>query len=141
MEDILNNYSLNVDNYYHNVLLHTGINQPHGWNNNIALENDKIILHSNSFLWEHLYFEQFYIKFQNNNYKIYDNIIRNYIILKQTNCEDIIEEPYFCMMNPFVYKNVGHDIACLLSQLEYVLKNNLKILLFIRIIKKVTILN
>ena len=119
----------NINNEYENVVINTGSNNDIEWNNCISVINDKIIKNSNSFLWEFLYYSDNMRNFQNNSYKIYNNLYNNYNSIINTQNKNIIkyeESMYFYMINAFVYKNVGHDLSCLLEHIHFLLNTNIK---------------
>jgi len=111
---------------YRDVFVNTGSIVKGQFENNICALylNDqlKIIKHSNHFL-NHLDFGYFY----NQQYKIYDNIVKNYYEI--LNCKDVKlldDQVYFYMLNPFNFSNSGHDLSTILSCANYILNNNLK---------------
>ena len=125
----INNCFSNDNNIYNNVLLNTGSNNIGEWNNQICVLNEtkKIIKFSNSFINDYFSYEPFYVKYQNDNYKIYDNLEKNYKDLVNSKEMNIIyvKETFFYMINPFIEKNIGHDLSCILNQLSYVLNNDI----------------
>lgn len=117
---------------YQNVYLHTGSNIKLEWNSCLAYSN-KIIKNSNSFIGDYFSYTDFYREFQNNTYKIFDNLHKNYNeILKinneNNNFENIFNdnETYFLMINPFTFKNYGHDFSVILDQINYIINNDIK---------------
>lgn len=123
----------NLQNRYENVYLHTGSNCKIEWNSCLAY-NTKIIKQSNSFIGEYFTFEPWYRDFQNNSYKIFDNLNKNLNELLNVNNQQLQNtsnifnnnEIYFLMINSFTFKNYGHDFSVILDQLNYIINNNIK---------------
>ena len=112
------------DNLYNDVYLHTGTRVKGEWENSIStiyVENElKIISNSNYFIagneWGILY---------NNLYKIYDNIVRNYTEIANTNNTELEDYIYFNMIDPFSFSNSGHNLSYILNCVDYIIKHNI----------------
>jgi hypothetical protein len=81
-------------------------------------------------------YNTFFREFQNNNYKIFDNLNTNLDSILQIYNNDKDNEKinndfndnneYFLMINAFSFKNSGHDFSIILDQINYVIQNNIK---------------
>lgn len=144
----------NNSNLYENVYIHTGTVFKYQWENSISClnQNDelKIISNSNHFLHGRDMGEGY-----NCGFKIYNNIIRNFYETKslfelekqQTDSEIVLDKKesiyekfidnyyddkiYFNCLDAFSFSNSGHNLSVMLSNVDYIIKNNIKdILMF-----------
>jgi hypothetical protein len=141
--DNYNNYKLftwNPDNLlynkdnnnYNDVYLHTGTIIKNQWENCICtteINNSiKIISNSNHFLhgpnWGVGY---------NNQYKIYDNLVKNFMDIQNVkelglyvNNDLFNNNTYFYMMDSFSFSNSGHNLSNVLNMTDYIIINNIK---------------
>jgi hypothetical protein len=121
--------------------VHTGTNVKGEWQNVMAIQFCKdgepsVIEHVNHFIhgpnWGVVY---------NNKYKIYDNLVKNYIEIlnckqkkQRLNENDNIgldlkyynDLTYFSMLDAFSFSNSGHNLSDFLNRVDYIIKNNLK---------------
>jgi len=123
----------NENNTYTDVYLHTGTIKKGEWENPICIQKtlNKVISNSNHFLhgceWGTGY---------NSCYKIFDNLVRNYLDIinieeQNINCVLYDENVYFYMLDAFAFSNSGHNLSTCLDMVKYILKNNIKnILIF-----------
>jgi hypothetical protein len=131
--NVLNNPNIllkNDNNVYNNVLLHTGNNKNREWNNLIAInDNKEIIKNSNIYITFNTIYPKDFWKYQNDEYKIFDNLENNYNILinNNNNINNTLydDKLYFMMMDPFTLKNSGHNLSTLLDQAKYIITNNI----------------
>lgn len=123
-----NNNIVNSNDIYEDAFIHTGTVVKGQWENSVGVvyQNDtpKIISNTNHFIhgnkWGPAY---------NNLYKIYDNIVRNYYEIINSNNINLSlynDEKYFFMINAFCFSNSGHDLSCMLDFYSYILNNNIK---------------
>ena len=115
--------------------MNTGVNNLSEWNNSICIyytnQLPNIIKNSNNFIIDYFHYNDFFRKYQNNEYKIYNNIILNYnkLINFNTNIIDNSfnnDKYYFAMIDSFTFKNAGHNLSVLLDQTNYIITNNIK---------------
>lgn len=124
----------NENNHYSNILLHTGTVVKGEWENSICVtkvDNEpKIIAHSNHFLDGHEWDSGY-----NHEYKIFDNIVRNYTFAIQNKSLAISldeSKTYFYMIDPFSFSNSGHNMSIVLDQAHIILTHNLKHVLILK---------
>jgi hypothetical protein len=118
----------NCTNNYNNILVHTGSRIKNEWQNALAFKyinnNLHIIMNSNSY-----YIEGEHSKEANRLYKMYDNMIKNYLDVNQktkiVNNEYYNDTSYFYMIDAFAFSNSGHNLSDYLNKVEYILKNNI----------------
>jgi hypothetical protein len=116
-------------NLYKDVYLHTGSVKKGEWENCVCFtyinNEEKIISNSNHFIhgreWEEYY---------NNMYKIFDNIVKNYIDFREydvnTEYDFDTEKTYFYMLDAFCFSNSGHNLSTFLDFTNYIIENNIK---------------
>jgi hypothetical protein len=124
----------NNNKIYKNVILNTGTIIKGQFENQICTTtidgNIKIISDSNYYLDGYHWPESY-----NNQYKIYDNIIRNY--QQNINLNTIFEYKYenikcFYFINPFMFSNSGHDLSTIFNYINYIKNNNIKTIIIIK---------
>jgi hypothetical protein len=125
----------NSDNKYNDVYLHTGSIIKGQWENSLCVtrckDNLKVISNSNHFLHGHEW-DQGY----NHTYRIYDNLVRNYLEITNVQPENVNttlndKDIYFSMLDAFSFSNSGHNLSVMLDAIQYILNNNIKnILIF-----------
>ena len=124
--------SSNYDNTYDNVLLNTGSHIKGQWENSLAIiNNDKIIRTSNHYI-DHIWPDWYNIQ-----YKIYDNLYRNYdeiIEQKKNIIYDLNDKntTFFYMITPFSFSNSGHDLSAMLNYVHFILENKIKDILILK---------
>jgi hypothetical protein len=119
----------NENNYYEDILIHTGTIIKGEWENPICVSKIddklfKVVSNSNYFLhgiqWPVWY---------DNAYKIYTNLVRNYLEIKnqQINYSYYNNDTiYFYMLDAFCFSNSGHNLSVMLNNAKYIIDNNIK---------------
>jgi hypothetical protein len=121
----------NDNNIYNNVYLHTGTVIKCEWENPIGITKTddnsiKVISNTNHFLhgpkWGPGY---------NSEYKIFDNLVKNYLYLKNVNDENtdlslFNDDTYFYMLDTFSFSNSGHNLSNVLNMIKYIIDNNIQ---------------
>lgn len=126
------NYIIDKNNLYNNVFLRSSFNLIDDklfFHDIVALENDKIILNSNSYLlkneriiWLNEKTKPIHGEIYN---RIYNNI--NHIKENEIKIKNIYdkEHNYVLLVNPFSGTNIGHDTSIILNILENIIYNKI----------------
>lgn len=120
---------------YTDVYVHTGTVVDGEWENCVAVKyvNDIPMILSNS---NHFIHAKEWPESYNAQYKIFDNIVRNYYEItenkKPISEEFYNDETYFCMIDAFLFSNSGHNLSVLLDQINFILINNIKNILILK---------
>ena len=122
---------VNDNNYYNDVILHTGTIIKGQWENPICVTkpNDnliKVISNSNHFLHGHEWNAGY-----NSVYKIYDNLVKNYLEIQNIQEQNINndlnnEKIYFNLLDAFSFSNSGHNLSFILDAVQYIISNNIQ---------------
>jgi hypothetical protein len=118
-----------INSLYKDVYLHTGSINKGEWESCVCFtyinNEEKVISNSNHFVhgaeWADWY---------NNQYKIFDKIIKNYKDFKE--CDINLpynldtEKTYFYMLDAFSFSNSGHNLSTVLDFTNYIIENNIK---------------
>jgi hypothetical protein len=116
-------------NLYKDVYLHTGSIKKGEWENCVCFtyinNEEKIISNSNHFIHGAQWGDNY-----NNMYKIFDNIVKNYIDFREydvnADYDFDTEKTYFYMVDAFSFSNSGHNLSTVLDFTNYIIKNNIK---------------
>ena len=127
----------NKTNLYKDVYMNTGTNVNGEWQNVIAIHFCKdsepsVIENINHFIHGSNWGVDY-----NNKYKIYDNLVKNYIEIlnvKKSETDDgnglnlqyYNDTIYFSLLDAFSFSNSGHNLSDFLNRVDYIIKNGLK---------------
>jgi hypothetical protein len=106
------------------IRVYTGSRVNNEWENSIAVQHDKLILISNSFMYEH-HIRTCNLAIQNKNHKILDNVKRNLELITTTPVVSHYETEGFYFINCFNFSNSGHDLSVGLDFVNYIVSNNI----------------
>ena len=127
------NNIVNNNNIYNDVFINTGTRKHHEWENTICVtylnDKPKVIKNSHHFLTLNE------SSWQNQEYKIYDNLVRNYIEItenKVSNNDYYHLDNAFYMIDAFIFSNSGHNLSIMLDNVNYIITNNIKDILIIK---------
>jgi hypothetical protein len=105
------------------VVVYTGTRVFNEWENTIATKHGKLILESNSFMYEHS-IRTCNLQLQNKSHKILDNVNRN-LLLIQSKPSKHYETAGFYFINCFNFSNSGHDLSIGLDFTNYILNKGI----------------